>query len=81
MCDEQCGAILKTGPNKGKQCGNYSTKGKGLCGIHQRSARKNKVAPLPTMYVIIGPGEVAHFDFAQDEESSEKKGIRRWMCM
>lgn len=79
MCAGQCVAILKTGPNKGNQCGNYSTKGKDLCGIHQRSARKNQVVPLPAMYVVTGvPVEQQS---QHDEDVPERKGLRRWMCM
>jgi hypothetical protein len=87
MCEGQCGAILKTGPNKGQRCGNYSTKGKGLCGVHQRSARKNKVVPLPVMYVVPGfPVEqyLHQTPLVKDDcemEVSEKNGLRRWMCM
>ncbi len=88
MCEGQCGAILKTGPNKGQQCCNYSTKGKGLCGVHQRSARKNRVVPLPVMYVVHGfpvepPPHITLLvkDDREIDEVSEKKGLRRWMCM
>lgn len=79
MCEGQCQAILKTGPNKGKQCGNYATKCKGLCGVHQRSARKNKVVPLPVMYVATGiPVETPKENL---EMEKEKSGMRRWLCM
>lgn len=89
MCEGQCGAILKTGPNKGQQCGNYSTKGKGLCGVHQRSGRKNKVVPLPVMYVVPGfPVEqpphhaCMHVkDGREIAQVTEKKGLRHWLCM
>jgi len=79
MCNGQCQAILKTGPNKGNQCGNYATNSSGLCGVHQRSARKNKVLPLPVMYVVIGtPVETP---IAELEMAHEKSRVRRWLCM
>lgn len=77
MCEGQCQAILKTGPNKGRQCGNYSTKCQGLCAMHQRNAGKNKVVPL---FIVTGvPVETPKEDFEMEKERSG--GMRRWLCM
>jgi hypothetical protein len=81
MSEGQCQAILKTGPNKGRQCGNYSTKCQGLCAMHQRSVCKNKVVPL---FIVTGvpvevPVETPKEYFDMEKERSG--GMRRWLCM
>ena len=71
MCNTQCTAILKTGPNKGRQCGNYAKSGSDLCGVHQRCVRNNQVVPLP---LAVGVPVV------DEKAEPPKKGVRKWFC-
>lgn len=74
--DDQCRAILKTGANKGRRCGNYNNdSNNGLCSLHLRSSKKNKVHPLPIMYVVQNIPQIQNIRDMQNMQENTVLGV------